>query len=83
MLAAHELRTPIQPILGLSQILRSMKRDDSEHDEFLDAIIRNAKRLTATYRKYFGRYKNRKPSHATKKRGIQLERSNIKGCRRL
>ena len=43
--AAHELRTPIQPILGLSQILRSMKRDDSEHDEFLDAIIRNAKRL--------------------------------------
>ncbi len=43
--AAHELRTPIQPILGLSQILRSKKRDDSEHDEFLDAIIRNAKRL--------------------------------------
>src|SRR6476660_5124885 len=43
--AAHELRTPIQPILGLSQILRSMKRDDSEHVEFLDAIIRNAKRL--------------------------------------
>jgi signal transduction histidine kinase len=43
--AAHELRTPIQPILGLSQMLRSMKRNDSEHDEFLDAIIRNAKRL--------------------------------------
>jgi two-component system sensor histidine kinase VicK len=42
--AAHELRTPIQPILSLSEILRS-KIGDSEHGEFLEIITRNAKRL--------------------------------------
>ena len=45
-IAAHELRTPIQPILGLSQLLYSGKVNDAaEHDRFLDAIIRNARRL--------------------------------------
>jgi len=44
-IAAHELRTPIQPILGLSQIMRSTKVNIDEYDEFLDAIINNAKRL--------------------------------------
>src|SRR5689334_11978312 len=29
--AAHELRTPIQPILGLTQILRSNTKDDKQH----------------------------------------------------
>jgi two-component system, OmpR family, sensor histidine kinase VicK len=43
-IAAHELRTPIQPILGLSQVLKS-KLSDSKQLELLDAIIRNAKRL--------------------------------------
>src|SRR6476469_2673004 len=42
--AAHELRTPIQPILGLSTLLRS-KTKDSDQYEYLDVIIRNAKRL--------------------------------------
>jgi len=42
-IAAHELRTPILPILGISQILRS-KVDDKER-EYMDVIIRNAKRL--------------------------------------
>jgi two-component system, OmpR family, sensor histidine kinase VicK len=42
--AAHELRTPIQPILGLADILRSKKTDDEEA-KYLDVIIRNAKRL--------------------------------------
>ena len=41
--AAHELRTPIQPILGLSEIIRSTV-DDKER-EYVDVIIRNAKRL--------------------------------------
>jgi signal transduction histidine kinase len=41
--AAHELRTPIQPILVLSKIVRP-KVDDKEC-EYMDAIIRNAKRL--------------------------------------
>jgi two-component system, OmpR family, sensor histidine kinase VicK len=42
--AAHELRTPMQPILGLADILRSKLRDGKEK-EYLDVIIRNAKRL--------------------------------------
>jgi signal transduction histidine kinase len=45
--AAHELRTPIQPILGLSEILRSRltKGKDWQGHDLLDIIIRNAKRL--------------------------------------
>jgi signal transduction histidine kinase len=42
--AAHELRTPIQPILGLTQILRSNTNDVNQH-EMLDITIANAKRL--------------------------------------
>jgi signal transduction histidine kinase len=42
--AAHELRTPIQPILGLSQILRTKAKDNMFIDS-LDIIIRNAIRL--------------------------------------
>lgn len=43
-IAAHELRNPIQPILGLSEILRSKIKDDKQR-ELLDVTIRNAKRL--------------------------------------
>jgi signal transduction histidine kinase len=43
-IAAHELRTPIQPILGITQILRSTATD-SRQQELLDIVIRNAKRL--------------------------------------
>ena len=43
-IAAHELRTPIQPILGLSEVLDT-KIKDSEQRQLLDTIIRNAKRL--------------------------------------
>ena len=43
-IAAHELRTPIQPILGLTDIMYS-KIKDEEQRELLDVIIRNAKRL--------------------------------------
>ena len=42
--AAHELRTPIQPILGLSEILHT-KIKDIEQRQLLDTITRNAKRL--------------------------------------
>ena len=50
-IAAHELRTPIQPILALAQVLRSRKEKDNNDKEIdedlslLDAVIRNAKRL--------------------------------------
>ena len=50
--AAHELRTPIQPILGLSQILQSKLKDNDNNNannihyqELLNPIVRNAKRL--------------------------------------
>ena len=42
--AAHELRTPIQPILSITQILRSRINDSQQH-ELLGIVIRNAKRL--------------------------------------
>jgi signal transduction histidine kinase len=42
--AAHELRTPIQPILGLTDIMYSKIKDGNQL-ELLDIIIRNAKRL--------------------------------------
>ena len=44
--AAHELRSPIQPILGLAEILKSRREKEIEkQDELLSIIIRNAKRL--------------------------------------
>lgn len=42
--ASHELRTPIQPILTLSAVLRP-KIQDVRQQELLDIIVRNAKRL--------------------------------------
>jgi two-component system, OmpR family, sensor histidine kinase VicK len=44
-IAAHELRTPIQPILGLSEILLCKKGSIEQEKELLNVIIRNAKRL--------------------------------------
>lgn len=49
-IAAHELRTPIQPILGLSEIAlarneKILNRDDPQLRETLEVITRNAKRL--------------------------------------
>jgi signal transduction histidine kinase len=42
--ASHELRTPIQPILSLSAILRP-KIQDVRQQELIDVIVRNGKRL--------------------------------------
>lgn len=45
-IAAHELRTPIQPIIGLSEVLRQRKLEGQlQQDKILDTIIRNAKRV--------------------------------------
>jgi signal transduction histidine kinase len=59
-IAAHELRAPIQPILGLSEIIRSRilrskssnsniggAKLDGSDEQFVDIILRNAKRLQA------------------------------------
>jgi signal transduction histidine kinase len=43
-MAAHELRTPIQPILGLTDVLRD-HISDSHQSQLLDVIMRNARRL--------------------------------------
>ena len=44
-IAAHELRTPIQPILGLIEIISTKLEDRKEEAELLNIISRNAKRL--------------------------------------
>lgn len=44
-IAAHELRTPIQPIIGLTEIIQSRMKSDSQDKELLNVIARNAKRL--------------------------------------
>src|SRR6187200_3162705 len=43
--AAHELRSPIQPILGLSEVLKTKEGNIKEYNELIDVISRNAKRL--------------------------------------
>jgi signal transduction histidine kinase len=42
-ITAHELRTPIQPILGLSEIISGNL--NGEQREYMDIIRRNARRL--------------------------------------
>ena len=45
-IAAHELRTPIQPILGLSEMLTYDSSTDSQQQrKFIDVIVRNAHKL--------------------------------------
>lgn len=43
--AAHELRTPIQPIITITDIIYSRSKEDREKQELLEIIMRNAKRL--------------------------------------
>ena len=43
-MAAHELRTPIQPILGLTDVLLD-KTSDPHQSQLLEVIMRNARRL--------------------------------------
>jgi two-component system sensor histidine kinase VicK len=44
-IAAHELRTPIQPILGLSEMLSDATNDPHQQKKLVDVIIRNAHKL--------------------------------------
>ncbi|HXT84694.1 MAG TPA: sensor histidine kinase, partial [Verrucomicrobiae bacterium] len=43
-IASHELRTPIQPILGLLKIVKD-RTQDNEQKVFIDIVIKNANRL--------------------------------------
>ena len=44
-IAAHELRTPTQAVLGYSEILKQQSREENRQNEMIDAIHRNATRL--------------------------------------
>ncbi len=44
-IAAHELRTPLQPILALSEILPNARNDPQQYRKFVEIIIRNAHKL--------------------------------------
>ena len=43
-IVAHEFRNPVQPIIGLADVMSS-KLKDEEHRELLEIIMRNANRL--------------------------------------
>ncbi len=43
--AAHELRTPIQPILALSIFLVNKEGEIEEYKDHIEIIIKNSKRL--------------------------------------
>jgi signal transduction histidine kinase len=43
-IAAHELRTPVQPILGLTELALSKAKGKTQR-ELLEVVVRNAKRL--------------------------------------
>jgi signal transduction histidine kinase len=43
--AAHELRSPIQPILGLSELLLNQEGDIEQYRDLINVISRNARRL--------------------------------------
>ena len=44
-IAAHELRTPIQPILGLSEMLPAASTNPQRHRKLVEIIVRNAHKL--------------------------------------
>jgi signal transduction histidine kinase len=43
--AAHELRTPIQPIIGITNLIKNKTKDNEQITEYCDIVIRNATRL--------------------------------------
>ena len=43
--AAHELRTPIQPILGITKLIKNKTKDNEQIAEYCDIVTRNAIRL--------------------------------------
>jgi signal transduction histidine kinase len=43
--AAHELRTPIQPIIGITNLIKNKTKDNEQITEYCDIVIRNASRL--------------------------------------
>jgi two-component system, OmpR family, sensor histidine kinase VicK len=51
-IAAHELKNPIQPILGLSSQLFKYKVDDKKYYDLVDVINRNAKKTYSIVKRH-------------------------------
>jgi signal transduction histidine kinase len=66
--AAPELRTPVQPILGLSEVLQSRENDEEKLTSRCN--IKKCKKTTKSYRRYSRRNKNRKSILKAKKRRV-------------
>jgi signal transduction histidine kinase len=43
--AAHELKTPIQPILSITKLIKNSTKDNGQIAEYCDIVLRNAIRL--------------------------------------
>jgi signal transduction histidine kinase len=76
-ITAHELRTPIQPIIGLSGILRSQIKD-SKQQELLDVIVRSAKRLQRLSEYILDVTRIESHNLMLREKKIQSKRNNIK-----
>jgi signal transduction histidine kinase len=81
-IAAHELRTPIQPILGLTELLRSQIIDVKQR-ELLDITIRNAKRLQRLTEDLLDVTKIETKSLDLKKELFDLNQTDIKRNKRF
>jgi signal transduction histidine kinase len=71
-IAAHELRNPIQPILGISEILHS-KTEYSKNNEYLDVIVRNARKLHKLAEDILNVTKIEKQSFKLNKEGFRIK----------
>ena len=51
--AAHEIKTPIQPIIALSELLQQEEGNNNieKNKQLLDIILRNSKRLKTAHRR--------------------------------
>jgi two-component system, OmpR family, sensor histidine kinase VicK len=86
--AAHELRAPIQPILGLAEVLRQQKQQQDDKEEYienkndlLNVIIRNAKRLQRLTENILDVTKIENNSIELNKEEFVLSRTALESCR--
>jgi two-component system, OmpR family, sensor histidine kinase VicK len=94
--AAHELRAPIQPILGLAEVLRQQKQQQDYKEEYvenkeeeyvenkddlLNVIIRNAKRLQRLTENILDVTKIENNSIELNKEEFVLSRAVLESCR--
>lgn len=76
-IAAHELRTPIQPILGLSQVLLSEKMDRERTEDLLLTITMNAERLQRLVEDILDVSKIESQSRKEEQEGEEADKKNV------